>query len=497
MQKYDVIIVGAGVTGLLSALVLSKHGKKVLILEKNKYVGGNCNSYEVDGFQVDTGPHAITHLLEGPLKRIMESYFDYLPVFEDYGDYFIRTHKRIVKVPSNIKEFVTFDVLPKMDRLLLSQAITKALTYTTFGMDLSKQSVYDFLPKNLSKDTYEFADAISYFLSGKDMKYTSAQRVLEGSAFLRDSVDPDQLENILKTDDNSSDSNEDDNEDKVLQNLIPFNLHTSLQTRLNKVSHPLTTLGRLATNKVSYSQGYPRKGLKSLLNAILYSLPKTVEIMVENPVRKILVEDGVAKGVIADDIYLADLVIHTGFAKDLPRLIDDLPSSYVKELEGIVQTKSLTIWLGLDTTMEAFNYIGSEIWFKEKPYWAMPISNYDSSLAPEGKQLVGFSFIVDQDKGERSEIKKAYETIYNAIPNIEDHVEMKHEQIIIPEKAAVTINGNFADIRTPVRNLYLAGTDTDRRSMGITRAAYSVIEMLRILTTDGNLHRRGEKNSSP
>lgn len=486
MQKYDVIVVGAGVTGLLSALVLAKHGKKVLILERSKHVGGNCNSYVVDGFQVDTGPHAITHLIEGPLKIIMETYFDYIPVFENYGDYFIRTDKKFVKVPSNIKEFVTFDVLPRMDRLVLTQAVTKALTYTTFGMDLSKQSVYDSLPKNFSSDTYDFVDTICYFLSGKDMKQTSAQRILEGSAFVRDSITPEQLENILKIEEKNV------HEEKVLQNLIPLNLHTSLQTRLNKVSSPLTTLGRLATNKVSHSQGYPRKGLKSLLNAILYSLPNTVEIMVEKPVNKILVQEGVVKGVVADDTYLAEMVIHTGFAKDLPKLVEDLPSSYTHELDGIVQTKSLTIWLGLDTTLEAFNYIGSEIWFKDKAYWAMPISNYDASLAPEGKQLVGFTFIMEMEKEKNSEIKKAYETIYNAVPGVEDHVEMKHEQIIIPEKAAVTIDGNFADIRTPIKNLYVAGTDTDRRSMGITRAAYSVIEMLRVLNVDGNLHRRGD-----
>jgi phytoene dehydrogenase-like protein len=65
---------------------------------------------------------------------------------------------------------------------------------------------------------------------------------------------------------------------------------------------------------------------------------------------------------------------------------------------------------------------------------------------------------------------------------------MQHEQIMIPEKAAVTIHGKFADIRTPIQNLYIAGTDTDRRSMGITRAAYSIIELLKSLNEDGNLH---------
>ena len=65
---------------------------------------------------------------------------------------------------------------------------------------------------------------------------------------------------------------------------------------------------------------------------------------------------------------------------------------------------------------------------------------------------------------------------------------MQHEQFIIPEKAAVTIAGKFADIRTPIRNLYIAGTDTDKRSMGITRASYSIIELLKILNEDGNFH---------
>ena len=64
---------------------------------------------------------------------------------------------------------------------------------------------------------------------------------------------------------------------------------------------------------------------------------------------------------------------------------------------------------------------------------------------------------------------------------------MTHYQVTIPEKAAVTINGFFAGTRSPVRNLYLAGTDTDSRSMGVTRAAYSVLEMLKAMKEDKNL----------
>ncbi|PZG01449.1 flavocytochrome c, partial [Micromonospora craterilacus] len=40
-SKYDVIIIGAGSTGLTSALELTELGKKVVVLEKMEKPGGN------------------------------------------------------------------------------------------------------------------------------------------------------------------------------------------------------------------------------------------------------------------------------------------------------------------------------------------------------------------------------------------------------------------------------------------------------------------------
>lgn len=454
---YDVIVVGGGISGLLSALVLGKHGKKVLVLEKKRYLGGNCNSYRVDGFQVDTGPHAITHLQKGPLRVLMDKYFDYIPAFMDYGTYYSRTSDGIRPIPSNLREFVTFDVLPKKDRLMLSQALTKALTLSSFGIDMSKESVYSRLPHNLSKDTYNFVDTISYFLSGKSMKETSVYRVLEGSSFVRDSV-------IYETRDQ------------------PVQLTDQLAEQITNI----TSISRLITNKTADAQAYPRGGLKTLLGSVLHSFPDNVEIRTDTCVKRILTDDGNAYGVSTDDeSYRADIIVHSGFAKDLPAMTTDLPAGYLHDLGRIDQARSLCIWLGLSKQLKEFDYIGSEIWFKEKAYWAMPISNYSHTIAPKGKGLVGFMFAVKDSM--KSEKRRAWETIHHVFPDIEKYIEMTHYQVTIPEKASVSIDGYIPDVRTPIKSLYLVGTDAVAKSMGITRAAFSVIDLFKCMREDGCL----------
>ncbi|MEE4257615.1 MAG: phytoene desaturase family protein [Bacteroidales bacterium] len=52
----NVIIVGAGMGGLATALRLASRGYKVTVLEKNAQSGGRLNQIKKDGFTFDTGP---------------------------------------------------------------------------------------------------------------------------------------------------------------------------------------------------------------------------------------------------------------------------------------------------------------------------------------------------------------------------------------------------------------------------------------------------------
>jgi phytoene dehydrogenase-like protein len=77
---YDVIVIGAGVSGLCAAAQLSHHGLRVLVVERHQRVGGNCASWErkVPGydhpFTFDCGVQDISGLGPcGPLSALFNS----------------------------------------------------------------------------------------------------------------------------------------------------------------------------------------------------------------------------------------------------------------------------------------------------------------------------------------------------------------------------------------------------------------------------------------
>ncbi len=74
MPKYDVVIIGSGLGGLLCGTILSKEGKSVCILEKHHQFGGNLQTFKRDGKIFDTGFHYVGGLNEG---QNLHQYFKY------------------------------------------------------------------------------------------------------------------------------------------------------------------------------------------------------------------------------------------------------------------------------------------------------------------------------------------------------------------------------------------------------------------------------------
>ncbi|OQX00136.1 MAG: hypothetical protein BWK74_00445 [Desulfobacteraceae bacterium A6] len=57
MKKYDDIVVGSGISGMTLALLLCMNGHSVLLLEKNRNIGGSMARFYKQGIPFDTGFH--------------------------------------------------------------------------------------------------------------------------------------------------------------------------------------------------------------------------------------------------------------------------------------------------------------------------------------------------------------------------------------------------------------------------------------------------------
>ena len=127
-DQYDVIIIGAGIGGLVCGCYLARAGLKVLIVEKNSKPGGYCTSFEKDGFRFDSCVHSLGSLREGGqlwvvmqdlgLDKDLEIYLQQpankiyfkdikIPIFSDKDRTIEELSKKFPSEKNNIKKFIT------------------------------------------------------------------------------------------------------------------------------------------------------------------------------------------------------------------------------------------------------------------------------------------------------------------------------------------------------------------------------------------------------
>lgn len=80
MPKHDFVIIGSGLGGLECAALLSQRGYDVMVLEKNKQIGGNLQTFSRDKCIFDTGVHYIGGMEKG---QNLYQYFKYFGIMDD------------------------------------------------------------------------------------------------------------------------------------------------------------------------------------------------------------------------------------------------------------------------------------------------------------------------------------------------------------------------------------------------------------------------------
>ncbi len=418
----NVVVVGGGISGLLTGLALQKEGKRVIIFEKGE-LGNVVRSYQVEGdsgtYTVDTGPHILTRLVTGPLKQLMDVYFDTKPRFVPHGNYYVRMNGKYRQFPWALKDFFQFDAVPKRERVTIVRCIVEGILRKDKSIPVD-----NFIePYHVDSKTRKLIEALCFFLAGAPVNEVPISRFWDSQQY-KDGISTHAAKKVV--------------------NLLQYG------TR--------------------HDQYYPVGGIQTLTNCILTSFTGDIikeEVVYLDPSKKYVSTK--------ENEYSYDFLVYSGMAKELHRLCK-LPNQYATMLSHLKTTTALTIWIG--TRDGVVHNTGSEIWVDTDPQcWLVPTSVYDPGLSPEGCQLLGFVFPY-----QNTTEKKALKSIEDVFPDLT--IDMIHYQVLQPDKAAWT-TAPFPSVRTPFPDVYLVGTDTVKKSMGITRAAYSVLELLDTL--------RGEK----
>jgi all-trans-retinol 13,14-reductase len=79
MQHRNIVIVGAGLGGLLCGALLAKEGYQVTVLEKNKQIGGSLQSFGIEGQLFESAVHYIGSLQKG---QTLYKIFNYLDIVD-------------------------------------------------------------------------------------------------------------------------------------------------------------------------------------------------------------------------------------------------------------------------------------------------------------------------------------------------------------------------------------------------------------------------------
>ena len=317
--KYDVIVVGGGISGLICANYLARGGKKVLLLEQSHQAGGCMSGFWRQGFYFDGGDQSF------------ESAGVFFPMLKELGVYDLHRWERAdYRVKTNDYDFVVTNI-GEAERVMCEAYPEETGLRSVFG-EIQKVS--------------EFMDWMGDPWHIKILDNPTPATIMK---FLR------LLPELKKW------------------NTIQYKEEVVKAVKRDDIRHWLANTGYYGMNFMSfagfwhmwvYDYWYPAEGIQALMNSLVQKIEDLGgEVRFKTMVKKILVRDGRADGVLTEDdeTIHADTVVYTG---DYRRLVFQVLGERYFEPEFVnlirrsrVSEAIVSVYLGVNISHEELKEI--------------------------------------------------------------------------------------------------------------------------------------------
>ncbi|MFQ5861652.1 MAG: phytoene desaturase family protein [Candidatus Brocadiales bacterium] len=433
-DKYDVIIIGAGIGGLVSGAFLARRGKKTLVVEQHNLPGGYCTSFKRKGFIFDSAVHHI-----GGCSK-----------YSIVG--------RCLKELGIELEFFRLD---PMDSLI----------FPSFSVDIPAdiENYKSFLQKRYPAEK----GSISNFFDDFIRLYRAIINESDGSPTLE--------RHKGLTYGAMLDSFFDDPELKtVLAGQWGY---------LGSPAREVSSIGmcQMLINYLRDGAYYPRGGTQNFANAFARSLRDSGgDLLLSSRVEEIFLKNNRVTGVELDggEELSAEYVVSNIDARQtfFDLIKEEIDRTYLDRVRGMKESPSyFLLYLGLGPEVDlsdfrrGFYHSPNDQW----KYISAP-TKVDQSLAPEGRQEITVVATIEEKyddikdwKGLKDRLTKCtIRYLENLVPNLTRHIEVVEaatpktlERYTLNSRGAaygwaVTLEqtgpGRLGN-KAPVENLYLAG----------------------------------------
>lgn len=158
-NNVDVVVIGAGISGLSVAHWLTQAGLQVLVLESDAEVGGTMKTIREHGFLVETGPNSAleTTPFIQELVRDLNLHAEFLYANPAGRNRFILKHGRLHALPLNPVAFLTTPLFSLAAKL-------RVLKEPFIGRAEHEESIAEFVVRRLGQEFLDYA--IDPFVAG-------------------------------------------------------------------------------------------------------------------------------------------------------------------------------------------------------------------------------------------------------------------------------------------------------------------------------------------